>query len=214
MLRALIFDFDGLMVDTETVIIEAWERIHADDGFVADRTVLHDLVGHTDITQDVWTAYPLVHDRKKLKQRWRDLARLLMDAAPVLPGVRELLASARAEGLRLAVASNSNRAHVEGHLRLRGLDAFFDTICTRDEVQNPKPAPDVYLEALRRLGVAPEETVAFEDSVPGHLAAHRAGLRVIVIPGPSTHHGDFPHATLRLATLAGFQLQMLGAGGQ
>lgn len=211
MLRALVFDFDGLMVDTETVIIEAWERIHAHDGFSADRAVLHALVGHTDIVQDVWTAYPPNHDKHSLGRRWRDLSRSLMDAAPVLPGVHELLDSARAAGLRLAVASNSNRPHVENHLRLRGLDTLFDAICTRDEVQHPKPAPDVYLEALRRLGVAPGETLAFEDSVPGHLAAHRAGLRVIVIPGPSTLHDEFPHAALRLPTLAGLTLETLNS---
>lgn len=209
MLRALIFDFDGLMVDTETVIIEAWERIHADDGVVADRAVLHALVGHTDITADVWTAYPASRDRVALKHRWRDLSRELMDVAPVLPGVRELLDEARAAGLRLAVASNSNRPHVETHLRLRNLHELFDTICTRDEVEHPKPAPDLYLTALKRLDLPPDEAVAFEDSVPGHLAAHRAGLRVIVVPGPSTLHDDFPHATRRLSSLAGFGLRAL-----
>ncbi|AHF93352.1 hypothetical protein OPIT5_27170 [Opitutaceae bacterium TAV5] len=209
MLRALIFDFDGLMVDTETAIIDAWTRIHADDGFTPRHEVLRALVGHVDFKIDVWSAYPDNHDKAALDLRWRESARRMMYAAPVLPGVESLLAEAKAAGLKLAVASNSSRKHVHGHLRHRKLEQWFDTICTRDEVEHPKPEPDIYRLALTRLGVEPGEAIAFEDSRPGHEAAHRAGLRVIVIPGPSTRHDTFPHAIRQFASMAEATLSAL-----
>jgi putative hydrolase of the HAD superfamily len=211
MLRALILDFDGLMVDTETAIIDAWTPIHADDGFTPRQEVLRALVGHVGFTIDVWPAYPATHDKAALEVRWKESARRLMFAAPVLPGVAALLAEAKAAGLKLAVASNSSREHVHGHLRHRQLDRWFDTICTRDEVERPKPEPDIYRLALTRLGVAPGEAIAFEDSRPGHEAAHRAGLRVIVIPGPSTRHDAFPHAFRQFASMAEVSLSGLAA---
>ncbi len=211
MLRALIFDFDGLLVDTETVLIDAWERIHAEDKITARRGHMHLIVGHVDKEHDPWIAYPPDHDRGLLEERYRHLARQMTLDAPLLPGVADLLAAARARGLRLGIASNSTHAHVEGHLAHRGLLDTFDHIACRDDVSAGKPAPDVYLAALRGLGVASAEAIGFEDSTPGHEAAHAAGLRVIVVPNPSTAHCDFPHATRRLASLADTTLETLDA---
>ncbi|MFH1499614.1 MAG: HAD-IA family hydrolase [Verrucomicrobiota bacterium] len=215
--RALVFDFDGLVVDTETAIIDAWEALHREDGLACDRGVLHRLVGSVDVVADIWTAYPATQDRVGLDARHRAAARVLTLARPVLPGVRELIGEARAAGLRIGVASNSSHAHVEGHLAHRGMLGLFDHIACRDDVAAGKPAPDVYLAALAGLGVAADEAVAFEDSSLGHLAAHRAGLRVMVVPNPSTAHDVFPHASWRRESLAGLTLAGLralaGGGG-
>lgn len=200
--RALVFDFDGLLVDTETALIDAWVRMHEEDGLVCDRTVLHQIVGHTDVVHDYWTAYAPEIDRDALEQRYRATARALTLVAPPLPGALDLLRAARAAGLKLGIASNSTHAHVEGHLARRGMLELFDHVACRDDVAVGKPAPDVYLAALRGLGVSADEAVAFEDSVPGHVAAHRAGLRVVVVPNPSTVHCAFPHASLQLRSLA------------
>jgi putative hydrolase of the HAD superfamily len=202
MLRALIFDFDGLLVDTETVLIDAWAQVHAEDGLVCDRTVLHPIVGHTDVVHDYWSAYGPGVDRVALETRYRAAARVLTLGAPPLPGALDLLRSARAAGLKLGVASNSTHQHVEGHLEHRGMLGLFDFIACRDDVAVGKPEPDVYLAALRGLGVGAHAAIAFEDSVPGHVAAHRAGLRVVVVPNPSTIHCEFPHHALKLASLA------------
>lgn len=207
--RALVFDFDGLIVDTETAIIDAWEAMHRDDGLACDRAVLHRLVGSVDVPADIWLAYPAEHDRAGLEERYRRTARVLTLARPVLPGVRELIVEARAAGLRVGLASNSSHAHVEGHLAHRGMLELFDHIACRDDVAVGKPAPDVYLAALAGLGVEARDAVAFEDSSLGHLAAHRAGLRVMVVPNPSTAHDVFAHASWRRDSLAGFTLTAL-----
>jgi putative hydrolase of the HAD superfamily len=202
MLRALVFDFDGLLVDTETVLIDAWVQVHAEDGITVNGEVLHHIVGHTDVVHDYWTAYAPDVDRAKLEERYLLTARRLTLAAPPLPGTLALLNAARAAGLRIGLASNSTHAHVEGHLEHRGMRELFDFIACRDDVAVGKPEPDVYLAALRGLAVEAADAIAFEDSVPGHVAAHRAGLRVIVVPNPSTRLCAFPHATLKIASLA------------
>ena len=208
MLRALIFDFDGLLVDTETVLIDAWVQIHAEDSITVDGNVLHHIVGHTDVVHDYWSAYAPEIDRASLEERYRLAAHALTLAAPPLPGALELLNAARA-GLRIGLASNSTHAHVEGHLAHRGMLPLFDFIACRDDVAVGKPEPDVYLAALRGLGVDASDAIAFEDSVPGHIAAHRAGLRVVVVPNPSTTHCDFLHAWLKVPSLAHLSLQQL-----
>lgn len=202
MLRALVFDFDGLLVDTETVLIDAWVQVHAEDGITVDGNALHHIVGHTDIVYDYWSAYPSDTDREVLEERYRVAARALNLAAPPLPGVIPLLDAARDAGLKIGLASNSTHAHVEGHLEHRGMLGYFHSIACRDDVAIGKPEPDVYLAALRGLGVNASDAIAFEDSVPGHVAAHRAGIRVVVVPNPSTRHCEFPHATVRLRSLA------------
>lgn len=208
-LRALVFDFDGLIVDTETAIVSAWEEIHAADGRSADRAVLHAVVGHVGVDADLWRAYPPGHDKAALDARLQALGRRNCAAAPVLPGARELIEAARAAGLRLAVASNSSHRHVEGHLAARDLLPLFDAVSCREDVPRGKPAPDVYLAALARIGVAAGEAVAFEDSVPGHQAAHAAGLRVVVAANPSTRHHEFPLASRRVGSLAEVTLDTL-----
>lgn len=209
MLRALIFDFDGLLVDTETVLIDAWVQLHEEDGLPADRAVLHGIVGHTDVVHDYWSAYAPEFDRTLLETRYRQAARKLTLAAPPLPGALALLHAARAAGLKIGLASNSTHAHVEGHLAHRGMLDLFDFIACRDDVAVGKPEPDVYFAALRGLGVNASEAIAFEDSVPGHTAAHRAGLKVVVIPNPSTTHCDFPYAWVKVTSLAHLSLPEL-----
>lgn len=211
MLRALIFDFDGLLVDTETVLIDAWVQLHEEDGLPCERGTLHHIVGRTDVLHDYWSAYAPGVDRAKLEDRYRIAARKLTLAAPPLPGAIPLIESARAAGLRIGIASNSSHNHVEGHLAHRDMRGLFDFIACRDDVAAGKPEPDVYLAALHGLGVSAEETIAFEDSVPGHLAAHRAGIRVVVVPNPSTAHCDFPHAWLKRPSLAEITLDLLTA---
>lgn len=205
-LRGLILDFDGLMVDTETATLDAWRRIHDEDGFVADPRILHSVVGHVDVEVDLWTAYPASRDRAGLETRFLALTRRLCREAAVLPGVVELLDAARAAGLRLAVASNSSHRHVDGHLAARGLLDRFDAVVCREDVPRGKPFPDLYLAALEKLGLPADDAIAFEDSLPGHEAAAAAGLRVVVVPNPSTVGDTFVHATLRRASLAGLSL--------
>ncbi|MEO0054411.1 MAG: hypothetical protein RLZZ50_358 [Verrucomicrobiota bacterium] len=208
-LRGLIFDFDGLIVDTETAILEAWRQVHSEDGLEADPRILHAVVGHVDMAADLWTAYPASENREGLAARFLKLTRQRCEAAPVLPGVVELLDEARAAGLRLAVASNSSHRHVDAHLAARGLLERFSTVVCREDVPRGKPAPDPYLFALERLDLRSEQAVAFEDSLPGHEAAAAAGLRVVVVPNPSTAGDVFSRAAWRAASMREVNLARL-----
>ncbi len=208
-LRGLIFDFDGLLVDTETAIVSAWMDIHTEDGLNADRAILHALIGHVGMDADIWRAYPTTHDRDALGLRMQILARQRCEIAPLRPGVLAMLNAAQSAGLKLAVASNSSHRHVDGHLEARGMLSKFQAILCRDDVPRGKPAPDLYLAALDQLGLRPEEAVAFEDSVPGHQAAAAAGLRVVVIPNPATADCTFPLAALRVPTMDALCLSTL-----
>jgi putative hydrolase of the HAD superfamily len=209
MIRALIFDFDGLILDTETPLVEAWARVHQDAGVAFDRAHAHAIVGHVDVAFDPWVAFPGAVDRVQLEHAYRRHKHELLRAETILPGVEALLDAATARGLKLGVASNSEHDHVDGHLQRLGLFERFEAIGCREDVAVGKPAPDVYLHVMRLLGVTPAETVAFEDSVPGHEAAHAAGIRVVVVPNPSTVHFQFPRAWLQLPSLAELSMDLL-----
>ncbi len=209
MIRALIFDFDGLIIDTETPLIDAWADLHERAGLGYSRDDAHRLVGHVGVEFDPWTAFGPQADRTQLDAEHRRLTRERVARQPVLPGVLDCLHEARARALKLGVASNSSHRHVDGHLARLGLLALFDVVCCRDDVAAVKPAPDLYLAVTRRLGVAPPEAIAFEDSTAGTVAARGAGLHVVAVPNPSTHEHDFAAAHLVLPSLAAAPLPQL-----
>lgn len=211
MIRALIFDFDGLIIDTETPLIDAWAALHERAGRVYSRTDAHRLVGRVEIAFDPWTAFGPAADREALEAEHHRLSRELTARQPILPGVLAYLQEARVRTLKLGLASNSNHEHVDRHLTRLGLNLFFDLTCCREDVAAGKPAPDLYFRAIQRFGVAPPEAIAFEDSTAGTLAARAAGLWTVAVPNPSTHHHDFSAAHLVLSSLADTPLaQLLG----
>lgn len=190
MLRALVFDFDGLIVDTETPIVEAYAEVHARHGFAFDMARFVAQIGHADYSFDPWTAFGPVADKVGLENERRVISRARTLEQPVLPGVVELLEAGKAAGLKLAVASNSDHPWVEGNLQRLGLHSKFDFFACRGDVPNPKPEPDIYRHAVNQLGLRPCHAVALEDSDTGLKAARRAGLFTVGIPNPSTqgHH--------------------------
>ena len=211
MIRALVFDFDGLIVDTETPIVEAWVRVHERAGVACERDHALSIVGHADMDYDPWVAFGPSADRVALENEHRVLRRELLHTQPILPGVLDLIASAKTRGLRLGIASNSPHSWVDHHLQRIRLFDYFDAIRCRDDVSRGKPEPEVYLAALSALGATAREAVAFEDSPPGSEAARRAGLFCVVAPNPSTHHHTFPHASLRVNSLAEVTLDALNS---
>jgi len=202
MIRALVFDFDGLILDTETPLIDAWAALHERAGLPYSRVDAHRVVGHVDVAFDPWMAFGPQADRAELERAHRQLARELTARQPVRPGVLACLDEARARGLKLGVASNSGHEHVDRHLTRLGLRPRFDLICCREDVAAGKPAPDLYHRAVRHFGVAPTEAIAFEDSTAGTLAARAAGLWTVAVPNPSTDQHDLGAAHLVLASLA------------
>ncbi len=212
MIRALVFDFDGLILETETPSYDTWAEIYKEHGQELPMDLWHGYIG-TDTGFD-----PAGHlaalvgegfDREATQMR-RDARKTeLIAALDVMAGVREYVADAKRLGLRLAVASSSSRWWVLGHLERLRLHAEWDAVLTRDDVARTKPAPDLYLAAVEALGVAPGEAVAFEDSRNGIAAAKDAGLLCVAVPNALTAAMDLSRADLRLASLAETPLERL-----
>lgn len=211
MIRALIFDFDGLILDTETAMIDAYGDVHRAHGLPFDRALFARSVGHADYAFDPWRQFAPGADRAALEAERRGFNRARNEEQAILPGVLALITGGRASGLRVGLASNSGRDHVHGHLARLGIKHLFELVACREDVASPKPEPDLYRLVLARFGLRGREAIAFEDSHTGSLAASRAGLWVVAVPNPSTGHHDFGHTDLRVASLADCRLQDLVA---
>jgi len=142
-------------------------------------------------------------DRASIRDRRMARELELLKHEQVMPGVRELIEEATAQGVRLAIASSSERKWVVDHLAGIGLLDSFEVIACAEDVAVTKPAPDLYETALRSLGVSPDRAIAFEDSVHGVASAKAAGLFCIGVPSRVTRHLSFPRADLIVETLAG-----------
>lgn len=208
-IRALIFDFDGLILDTESALIDAYADVHAAHGVAFDRDHFLRSVGHADYAFDPWHAFEKRSDRVALEIERRTFNRARNLLLPVLPGVVALLDAARTQALRVGLASNSLHAHCDGHLARIGLLERFEFLACREDVPLPKPAPDLYKLVLNRFGLRGHEAIAFEDSHTGSLAAKRANLWVVAAPNVSTAHHDFDHADLQVKSLADVKLDEL-----
>ena len=213
MIRALVFDFDGLILDTEGPEYLAWceiFRAHAQDlplpvwaecigraaGWFDPLEYLERLLGT-----------PLEREALRLQQRSRMLE--LVAVQPLLPGVRAYVRDAQRLGLGLAIASSGTREWVTSHLQRLELGGDWQCVRCREDVLRPKPEPDLYLAALEALGVAASQAVAFEDSPNGIRAAKRAGLHCVAVPHGLTGGLDLSEADLQLASLADMPLEAL-----
>lgn len=209
MIRALIFDFDGLILDTETPLIDAYGLVHAHHGVPFDRELFLRSTGHADYAFDPWHGFSPHADRATLELERRAFKDPLMLRQPLLPGILALFDAARALDLPLGLASNSPHAWCSAHLTRLGLLDRFSFLACRGDTPSPKPEPDLYKLVLNRFGLRGHEAIAFEDSATGSIAAKRALLHTVVCPGPSTVHHDFAHADLRVASLADITLDAL-----
>jgi HAD superfamily hydrolase (TIGR01509 family) len=178
----VIFDMDGLLVDSERSWGEAEAELFARHGAPDDAATIEDTHGRSVEETVAMYEARLGAPAQELFDELIGLMRTrYATVVPARPGASELVTMLRGR-VRLAVASNSPRDLVELGLIHHGLREAFDAIVTAAEVGRPKPAPDIYLEACRRLGVAPADAVALEDSPPGIAAAKAAGLLCVGVP--------------------------------
>jgi HAD superfamily hydrolase (TIGR01509 family) len=206
-LRGLLFDFDGLLVDTESPSRLGWEELYREHGHELPLDQWATLVGTIGAPFDPFAhlealvGQPL--DREELIARRRAREFELIDLEDLRPGVEEYLAEAEQRGLKTAVVSSSSRDWIEPILqRLDRLD-HWDTIATADgDPSRAKPQPTLYLEALTALGVGANEAIAFEDSPNGVRAAKRAGLVCVAVPNPVTKTLALDEADIVVDTLA------------
>ncbi|MFI5385985.1 MAG: HAD family hydrolase [Fimbriimonadales bacterium] len=187
MLRAVIFDFDGLILETETPEIRSWEEVFRHYGKEYPESYWRFLLGRgaeqvmkqpCDLLLDMGVET----DRHEvLRMRGHVLSRMLAELE-IMPGVVDRIREARDLGLKLGVASSSMHHWVDGHLDRLGLLPLFDQIACADDVQRAKPFPDLYLLCCSRLGVSPWNAIALEDSANGAKSARDAGLYVVAVP--------------------------------
>jgi HAD superfamily hydrolase (TIGR01509 family) len=205
-IKALIFDFDGLIIDSESPEFEAWHELFAEYGRELGLELWADLVGRPPTHFDLYGYFckhidPVI-EVEKLRQDRRARVIALTITQPILPGVEEYLQSATALGLRIGLASSSTRDHVRGHLhRLKLLDYFHSIRCFEDTDRH-KPDPTPYLKVLEDLGAKADEAIALEDSPNGVAAAKTAGIFCVAVPNPITCRLPLEHADHRLASLA------------
>ena len=214
MFKAIVFDFDGLILDTEEPIYQSWLEVYQAHGedLPFERWIL-----------TVGSSNAAFHPQHHLEERLgRPLPKEVLDrrvgrrtelilANAVLPGIVDHLARARELGMKAGLASSSNRDWVRGHLARLGILDRFECLRCRDDVEKVKPEPDLYLAVLDCLGVRPEDAFAVEDSPNGVTAAKRAGLKCVAIPNSITERLDLTHADLVLRSLADVTLDGLMA---
>ena len=213
MIRVLLFDMDGLIVDTEPIQFHAFRAFLREHGHELPESVMPDFVGYREIDnmRDLKKKYRLPGDLEQLVARRRELYVELIKTEPlsVFPGFWELTGEAERRGMKQAVVSSSTRPQVEIPLgrvfRESGVagdvNQYFDAIITGDDVTASKPDPAPYRLAAQRLGVPPEQCLAFEDTPPGVASAAAAGVIVYAVPNLYTRHLEFPGAEGVLASL-------------
>ncbi|MGZ4386700.1 MAG: HAD family hydrolase [Gaiellaceae bacterium] len=187
MIEVIVFDMDGVLVDSEERWNDARHALTLEHGLPFPESAQRDMMG---MSSNEWSTY--MHERVGLPESpaeinvevVRRLEELYRRRLPLFPGAVEAVRR-MATGFRLGLASSANRELIDLVLELAQISDCFEQTVSSEEVGRGKPAPDVYLEVLRRMGVAPGRAAAIEDSHNGLLAARAAGMRVIAVPNPA-----------------------------
>ena len=206
MIEAVVFDLDGLLIQTEEIWDEVREALVRERGGRYDASAQRAMMG---MSSPEWSRY--MHDELGLSDPPEEISAEVvrrMEARyrrqlPLVPGARDAVERLAARW-PLGLASSSNRPLIDAVLELSGLARFFRVTVSSEEVARGKPSPDVYLDAARRLDVSPQRCAAVEDSHSGMRSARAAGMRVVAIPNPSFPPGDdaLAEADVVLASLA------------
>lgn len=211
MIKAVIFDFDGLIIDTETIWYESFKEIMKQEH-------QHEL-SIKDYSTCIGTSSRVLYEflQEAVPEMEEERIKELTDACymekatrpDLRPGVLAYLKAAKKNGLKIGLASSSGREWVVGYLKKLEIFSYFETIVTRDDVEKVKPDPALYIKALQNLGIDGKEAIAFEDSLHGSNAAIAAGIHCIVVPNPVTSHMEFRDYHLRLSSMEEKELDAL-----
>lgn len=216
-MKALLFDCDGLLIDTETPWYHAFCELY--DGYgqkLPMEKYLHCVGTHFNQSFDPYTY--LCHlmqkplSKENMEQQVGDIHHRLMEKEQLRPGVLQYLKQAKQMGLKLGLASSSNRAWVMRHLERFDIAGYFDSIMTSDDVDKVKPDPELYLRSLQHLHILANEAIVFEDSKNGCLAAKAADIFTVWIPNEMTRHIAFDEYDLELTSMEAMSLDdLIGA---
>ena len=197
--RVIIFDMDGVLINSEALHYQLWRQVFAENGVEIDFDHYKGCIGSRDdvLMELIYCGYGVdFRQRSDLLERFEELKRQYIDekGVPEIPGVRETLQALREQGYRMAVASSSPQAYIELCTAKIGIAAYFQVLFSGERVAHPKPAPDVFLAAARAMGVSPEGCVVVEDSHNGSRAAKAAGMRCIGFVNPDSGDQDLSAA--------------------
>ncbi|UZJ78279.1 MULTISPECIES: HAD family hydrolase [unclassified Fictibacillus] len=212
MIKAVVFDFDGLILDSETSVYNAIQEIFTEHSCNMPLELWQQCIGTKDFLDPFEYLEEQINkkvDRKGLRAKHHERVLSMLEGEKPLPGVEDYLEAAKELGLKIALATSSSRQWVTGHLEKLNLLSYFDCLKTADDVEHVKPDPALYLEAVKCLGVKPNEAIAFEDSANGARAAKAAGLYCVVIPNEVTKGLAFGDVDHQMESLAEVQLKEL-----
>jgi len=210
--RAVIFDMDGVIADSEPTYREAINLVLASTGHQVSEQQYEEVIG-TSVHftwRTILDMFSLEGDVEENLCRYdQTVVELLRQPRPPLPGVRELLAELKHRRLPAALATSSWKGWAEALLQATGLDGAFDAVVWRQMVEHPKPAPDLFLRAAELVNVDPARCLVLEDTAPGLEAAKTAGMLAVQVRSASTALPPQPHADLVLDSLEDFPLSLL-----
>lgn len=195
--QAIVFDMDGLMVDSEPVARRGWEIVLASYGRELDQTTYERMVGRrleesSAIVINAFNLSTSVEELAAIKEA--EMTKLRAEGLPVMPGLHSLVNYLNEQDVPWAVATSSRRHYALDVLDQLGLSDSCRAVAAGNEVEHGKPAPDIYLLAAERLNIPPKQCLALEDSVPGGKAVLAAGMTLAAIPNGHTTPADFPFA--------------------
>ncbi len=213
MIKGIVFDFDGTILDTEASTHQAWMEIYREHGVVLPFDLWASTVGTSENYFD-----PVIYlesktgnklDGKSIRDKQAALELEILRSARPLPGVINYLDDARRMGINLGIASSSSFEWVDSNLRIHGLSDYFTCVITREQVVQTKPFPYLYEKAVKALGLFPYQVIAIEDSPMGVTAAQAAGIFTVAVPNSLTSRLNLDHANICINSLADLPLRDL-----
>lgn len=212
-IEVLIFDFDGLVINTEGPVYESWQELFRSYGLELSFDKWVSTVGSSDAEFDPYAeldrllGYPVDWQVVGPRRRERELE--LIEKLPLRPGVLQYLTDAKRLGLKIGMASSSSCEWVQGHLTRLGIIDYFEIIHGKDDVRRTKPSPELYITVLEAFGLDGNQAIVLEDSLNGVLAAKEAGCFTLAVPNNITRHLEFDKADLVLNSLEDLPLEEL-----
>ncbi|MCJ7840808.1 HAD family hydrolase [Lederbergia sp. NSJ-179] len=211
MIKAVVFDFDGLILDTESVWYECYKEVLERFNVELPLEVFAQIIGTHDEAFHQYMVEQLKGSEhiEAIKTAASTLHREKMTDLVLREGVKDFLEEAKELNLRIGLATSSHKGWVMPFLEKYGVIDYFDTIQTSDNVTNIKPDPELYLKAIEALDVQPTEAIAFEDSINGSMAAKKAGMTCVIVPNPVTKDLNFQDFDMRIETMGGQSLKKI-----
>jgi len=214
MFKSIIFDMDGVIIDSEPIHFKVEKKLFKNLGLAISDEEHHSFVG--TVSRETWL---YIKDKYKLNQSIEELVEmegvsymdclLSQENIKPIPGVTELIEELRRNNVKLVVASSASIKNIETVLQMFNLERFFETKISGDEVNNGKPAPDIFLYAVKIIGAEPEECIVIEDSKNGVEAAKSAGMKCIGFENPNSGKQDLSSADMVINSFSEINYQKL-----